>query len=114
MLTILGKCLALITTISIFSSTENFVLLVLNCKYYRSPFYSGLYLNQASINPDNGNQMSMSKNNLNPSSFAINDNPIDDMGHLSRSLLWESNYSSSTGMKHYIKTLNHKKVHLNF
>ena len=80
--------------------------LVVNVFIY---FYSGLYLNQASINPDNGNQMSMSKNNLNPSSFAINDNPIDDMGHLSRSLLWESNYSASAGMKHYIKTLNQKR-----
>ena len=43
-------------------------------------------------------------NDVNPSSFAINDNnPIDDMGgHLSRSLLWESNYSSSTGGMIYL------------
>lgn len=57
----------------------------------------GLYLNQAPIDPNNGNEMSMSRNNLNPSSFSINDNSIDDMGHLSRSLLWESNFSASAG-----------------
>ena len=63
--------------------------------------YSGLYLNQVPINADTRDDTKISNptNDINPSSFAINDNnPIDDIGgHLSRSLLWESNYSSSTG-----------------
>ena len=76
--------------------------LVLNNAFYS--IYSGLYLNQVPINANTGDETKIPDptNDVNPSSFAINDNPIDDMGgHLSRSLLWESNYSSSTGgMKH--------------
>ena len=71
--------------------------------------YSGLYLNQVPINADTRDDTKISNptNDVNPSSFAINDNnPIDDIGgHLSRSLLWESNYSSSTGGSYLLARL---------
>ena len=58
----------------------------------------GLYLNQVPINTnDDSNGMVMPRKEMNPSSFAINDTPGDDMGHLSRSLLWQSNYSTAIG-----------------
>ena len=75
------------------------------CNKFFYSIYSGLYLNQVPINTDTRDETKILNptNDVNPSSFAINDNnPIDDMGgHLSRSLLWESNYSSSTGGKIY-------------
>ena len=72
--------------------------------------YSGLYLNQAPIDTNNGNEMSMPSNDINPSSFAINDSPIDDMGHLSRSLLWETNYSTSTGNTFGVQNISQEKA----
>ena len=55
--------------------------------------------------------MSMpNSNDINPSPFAINDNPIDDMGHLSRSLLWETNYSTSTGNIFKVQNISREKL----
>ena len=55
--------------------------------------------------------MSMpNSNDINPSPFAINDNPIDDMGHLSRSLLWETNYSTTTGNIFKVQNISREKL----